>query len=37
MVTLTRSLAVVWIDDEETYDEELKASPCNFAQQGEAC
>lgn len=34
---LTWSLAVVWVDDEETDDEELKASPCNFSQQREAC
>lgn len=37
MFALTRSLAVVWIDDEETDEEELKASPCNLPQQGEAC
>ena len=37
---LTWSLAVVWVNDEHTNDEELQASPHNFSQQwaaGGAC
>lgn len=40
MFILTWSLAVVWVDDEDTDDEELQASPHNFPQQwvaGGAC
>lgn len=30
---LTGSLAIVWVDDEDTNDEELDASPHNLPQQ----
>lgn len=33
MFILTWSLAVVWVDDEDTNDEELQASPHNFPEQ----
>lgn len=34
---LTWSLAVVWVDNEDTDDEELQAPPHNFPQQWAAC
>lgn len=40
MTTLTGSLAVVWVDDDDADDEELYTPPHNFPQQraaGQAC